>query len=268
MWEAPSPFFWPFVFSAALVTGIVLSLLCLKYSPERSQRDVVIKAFLATVNSPEPAALAEATIAICSGALLWIGFWDFLDTYLIPNAWWAKLAMFGVGALGALWTRSLYVVDTARHSSREVVHAIEDGIDNDGPPPLVEVLSPRKTSFGQPSEDDDDRLSRTSKQRNSREDFAERDAACRCCCLNPPPFSASRCARALLATFSGLTMWVGLWDLIETHMLPTLFTSCQHEPNWGCALAKLGLVFVGAVGLYLTRSLYGENGHSVQFQRL
>ena len=63
-------------------------------------------------------------------------------------------------------------------------------------------------------------------------------------------------------------MWVGLWDLIETHMLPTLFTSCQHEPNWGCALAKLGLVFVGAVGLYLTRSLYGENGHSVQFQRL
>ena len=63
--------------------------------------------------------------------------------------------------------------------------------------------------------------------------------------------------------------WVGLWDLLDVHVLPALFTACKHEPTTGCAFVKLGLVAIGAIGLYLTRSLYGEEGVTVvQFQRL
>ena len=70
-------------------------------------------------------------------------------------------------------------------------------------------------------------------------------------------------------TFSGLTMWVGLWDLIEDHVLPNTFSACAHEPSLGCAAVKLTLVAVGGVGLYLTRSLYGDHGSGpVHFQRL
>ena len=53
-------------------------------------------------------------------------------------------------------------------------------------------------------------------------------------------------------------MWVGLWDLLDVHVLPSLFNVCKHEPTTGCAFVKLGLVAIGAVGLYLTRSLYGD----------
>ena len=64
-------------------------------------------------------------------------------------------------------------------------------------------------------------------------------------------------------------MWVGLWDLIEEHALPNMFTTCSHEPSFGCACVKLGLVAIGAFGLYMTRSLYGDHSSGpVHFQRL
>ena len=289
----PSPLLWPALLSGALLCGIVASVACLKFR-ERLAVNVGI----------DLAALAEAAIAICSGALLWIGFWDFIDSYLVPTAWWSKLCMLLVGALGALWTRSLYADQMPpRHaisSAEGTSVCVEDGeLDlpparRDGPPPLVEAISPRPRSFGQ-SEDDFDvetaihhtpgltparavmqsarkgtRGAATGRRGGRRIGAHDEETTCgRYCFLNPPRFSCSRCSRALLATFSGLTMWVGLWDLIESHMLPTLFTSCAHEPSTGCALVKLSLVGVGAFGLYLTRSLYGDHGvGAVQFQRL
>jgi len=282
----PTGLFWPMILSAALLVGMITSLVCLRADVLRDRLQA------------EPAALAEATIAICSGALLWIGYWDFLDSYLVPTAWWSKLSMFLVGALGALWTRSLYAEEPRRpirYSETGTSAALDDGDDppplHDGPPGLIEVLSPRGRSLGQ-SEDDDlevavrgtpgktpGRMARTrpikggGKRGNGGEDRTPCCSASlqgsKLCFLNPPKFSCSRCGRSLLATFSGLTMWVGLWDLIESHMLPTLFTSCSHEPSTGCALVKLSLIAIGAVGLYLTRSLYTEHSiGTVQFQRL
>ena len=95
----PSPLLWPALLSGALLCGIVASVACLKFR-ERLAVNVGI----------DLAALAEAAIAICSGALLWIGFWDFIDSYLVPTAWWSKLCMLLVGALGAafvvrIWRR-------------------------------------------------------------------------------------------------------------------------------------------------------------------
>ena len=277
----PTGLFWPLVLCMALLAGMLISLFCLRADAIRERI------------SPNPTALAEASIAICSGALLWIGYWDFIDTYLVPTEWWAKLCMFLVGALGALFTRSLYSDQTApRHSIRSyegTSAALDDGDDPpplpDGPPPLVEVMSPRPRSFGQSEGESDVEVAavrgtpgKTPGRAMTRPKKGARGVGgggddgptlwSKMCFLNPPKFSVSRCGRALLATFSGLTMWVGLWDLIESHMLPALFSSCSHEPSTGCAMVKLSLVFIGAFGLYLTRSLYGDHGVGVQFQRL
>ena len=91
--------------------------------------------------------------------------------------------------------------------------------------------------------------------------------------FNAPPFSALKCGRALLAIFVGLTLWVGVWDLVDYHLLPAAVAACAAEaddggPRLGCALVKLGLIALGALGLYCTRSLYGERSKgAAQFQR-
>jgi len=57
--------------------------------------------------------------------------------------------------------------------------------------------------------------------------------------------------------------------LLDAHMLPELVVACGHEPSTECALVKLLLIVVGALGLYCTRSLYGDSAPgSVQFQRI
>ena len=88
--------------------------------------------------------------------------------------------------------------------------------------------------------------------------------------FRPPPFRLSRCARSLFAIFVGLTLWVGVWDLVDYHVLPALTSTCAsaNEPNPSCGAVKAGLVVIGALGLYCTRSLYGEKKvHAAQFQR-
>jgi len=286
--EPPTGLFWPLALVAALLVGVLISLLCLRYDVMKERYRV------------EAGAFAEASIAICSGALLWIGWWDFVDSYLVPTEWWAKLCMLFVGGVGTVLTRSLYADLQRPHavSAQEGTSVcVEDGIEDPPPPPragmppLLEAMSPRPRSFGAEDEFDDVALRGTPGFTPGRVVASSRrtlnsprggggssvgdgvgggSGACPSWCfLNPPRFSCSRCARALLATFSGLTMWVGLWDLLESHILPTLFTACKHEPSSGCAVVKLSLVGVGAVGLYLTRALYGDHGvGAVQFQRL
>lgn len=269
---------WPFLLCATLLCGMTAALACLKY-----EQLTILKRSL---NAP---AVAEALIAICSGALLWIGWWDFLDEYLVPESWWSKLCMLLVGAVGAIATRSLYA--TAIDPRPHPIHTAAEGTsivdDEEGAmpqdlPALHKAFSPNPRTIGAgfgegvaasrgPSS-----FRRTAagartvgglRQRIARARAAA--AQSRWCCLHPPKFSGTRCARALLATFSGLTMWVGLWDLLDVHVLPSLFNVCKHEPTTGCAFVKLGLVAIGAVGLYLTRSLYGDEGVTVvQFQRL
>ena len=64
----------------------------------------------------EPLAVAEAFVSITSGVLIWMGFWDFIDTYVVPERWWAKLLMIVFGAIGLFCTRTLY--------AKEMLHAI------------------------------------------------------------------------------------------------------------------------------------------------
>lgn len=239
--DPPSPYLRPGLLAAALLCLVLLGVSCLSTAHKQSlkRRRQYFK----------PAAAAEAFIAICSGALLWIGFWDFMDSYLVPVNWWAKLCMLLAGALGAIVTRTLYDEDK--------LHPLEEDTSvtelEDMAPALPDELSPRPRTLGVADE---------------RAPMMASSASW--CFLHPPPFSCSRCSRALLATFAGLTMWVGLWDLLDAHLLPTLFDACVHEPSVGCGAVKLSLIAIGAFGLYLTRSLYGDTGGSgpVHFQRL
>ena len=237
------PYVWPALLVGALLVGILGGFLVHRSSSHYpSQLGSRLRYFHA-------GACAEAAIAICSGALLWIGCWDLMDSYLVPVTWWAKLCMLCVGALGAFATRSLYEEQGTYADGTSV--ACDGGVEDGLAPALPADLSPRPRSLGA-----------------SR--LAQPMPGQRRCFLQPPKFSCSKCARALLATFAGLTMWVGLWDLLDAHILPTLVTACSDEPSAGCAAVKLILVAIGALGLYLTRSLYGDAAGSgpVQFQRL
>lgn len=244
------PFAWPamlvFVLCAGLVGGALMRFLSLK--SHRSSSGVRVSGVRG-----EAATIAEALVAIFSGALLWIGWWDVLDSYLVPAQWWAKMCMLLVGLIGLFATRSLYDRSAFVRVNHDIegTSACEDATPL--PPALPAELSPRHL-MGQKEE-----ASGPWDQANDR--------SC-CYCLQPPPFSFSSCTRALVGTFAGLTMYVGLWDLIDDHILPSLFEACGQEPSLGCASVKLSLVGVGAIGLYVTRSLYGEQGVAVQFQRL
>lgn len=239
------PFLWPILLSLALVGGLLVSLVCLARPRTAGERRARAKYWNAR-------AACEAGVAIVSGGLLWIGFWDVMDEYLVPKEWWAKLCMLLVGLLGTLGTRSLYSDATLQaireaHRTEGTSAACEDG--------EVEMASPVRAMQMTPV----------------REVVEPRAARRRgWCCFDPPRFSCSRCSHALLSTFFGLTMWVGLWDLLDAHILPTAFASCARGPSKGCASVKLSLVAVGAFGLWLTRSLYGEagTGGAVQFSRI
>ena len=48
----------------------------------------------------EPMAVLEALVSIVSGVLLWIGFWDLCDIYIIPETWYGKVCMILFGLTG------------------------------------------------------------------------------------------------------------------------------------------------------------------------
>mmetsp|Transcript_18576 Transcript_18576/g.47800 ORF Transcript_18576/g.47800 Transcript_18576/m.47800 type:complete len:329 (-) Transcript_18576:198-1184(-) len=87
--------------------------------------------------------------------------------------------------------------------------------------------------------------------------------------FDAPPFHAKRFARASFALLAGLTLWIGVWDLLDYHVITTVFTVCAEPVQWQCALVKSVMVLLGLFGLYVTRSLYGEEHvKSAHFQRM
>ena len=118
-----SPFFWAFLLMCVLVGGVALGFMAMRR--EASSR---------TPHHLKPLAMLEAMVAISAGVLLWMGFWDFIDVYLVPRQWWAKLCMVVVGALGSILTRSLY---------DEQLIEVAGGEGGDDPP-----RSPRSASLG------------------------------------------------------------------------------------------------------------------------
>lgn len=241
----------------------------------------------------EPLAVLEASVSIVSGVLIWMGIWDLMDVYIVPDTLSGKLLMVLFGMIGLLCTRTLY--------DKEMLQAIRMSNGLGGRPdsaslltaarsdvPSTEVAADAAASSISSGSATSTALGFTSidlqpaggggappaaaaaepaaggKRGAVPGRWAERRY------FRPPPLSCGRCTRALFAIFVGLTLWVGVWDLVDYHLLPALTHSCkaEQEPNSGCGAIKVGLVALGALGLYCTRSLYGENMvHAAQFQR-
>ena len=76
----------------------------------------------------------------------------------------------------------------------------------------------------------------------------------------------------------GLTVWVGIWDLVDYTILPAITnSSCavaetqpgpsQLTKSFGCIATKISVIVLGTGGLWVTRSLYGSTDVAeAQFQ--
>lgn len=293
-----SPYVWAFMLMSILAVGVGLGFWVMKRQSQAGPAYHV-----------RPLAMMEAMVAIAAGVLLWMGFWDFIDVYLVPRQWWAKLCMVIVGALGSILTRSLY------DEQLDYVHPSGGGDVDDPPrsprsanleeaprrlPPLSRERSGSSSFSGMPpvlgspvlsnspiasrlrdltakrnssayaaitpeadnnvptaQDDADDEAPPTRAPPNSAARGGASPARPRKY-FDPPRFSCGRCTSSLLTILSGLTLWVGIWDLVDEHILPAIFTSCVKEPSAGCAAVKLSLICIGALGMYWTRSLYGD----------
>eukprot|EP00966_Prymnesium_polylepis_P052774 1222260-Prymnesium_polylepis.1 len=219
----------------------------------------------------EPLALCEAFVAVTSGVVLWIGFWDLLEE-IVPDVWYAKLLMIVFGGSGLFCTRQLYAHQrpTSATDTRAPKHAdprsTETGAELSSPPPerigtVLPALSPPERS--------------------------------KCNYFNAPVLHAGKCARSLCTIAMGLVLWVGIWDLLDYHIIPAVtrllivhngsaLGVCEHASDDpltpgigelmshpGCSVVKALLVVVGVLGLYVTRTLYGaETNRESAFKRL
>ena len=72
---------WPVLLCACFIFGLLVSALWYTSNERRKREALVVRRYF------EPVAVCEATVAILSGVLLWMGFWDFIDEYLVPKEW-------------------------------------------------------------------------------------------------------------------------------------------------------------------------------------
>ena len=79
---------WPMLLCISFVFGLIVSALWVtSKSPPNVRRNSSSRRYF------EPAAVCEALVAIISGVLLWMGFWDFIDEYLVPKEWCAAASL-------------------------------------------------------------------------------------------------------------------------------------------------------------------------------
>lgn len=253
----------------------------------------------------EPAVVVEAMVSITSGMLLWMGFWDALEIVL-PADWYWRLAMIGVGTVGLFATRTMYdksmLAAVRKHSERDntmMLSAMEMAScdrSNGGKAGLTQcdVTGPAHCDGAQ-GKDSGSGCSSTravgvggassGETSAAADDDADSSAKSR-----PRPFldaprpDARRCCRAVFAILVGLTLWVGLWDLVDYTVLPAMFAgangssvceAAEGDPGPhqivlapACLAVKLMLMVCGVTGMWVTRSLYGSvQVHSAQFSR-
>lgn len=224
----------------------------------------------------EPCAIAEALLAIASGVLLWMGWWDLIEV-LLPSAWQWRLAMVVLGVVGLCATRTLYDREAlhmmrrgrrAKHEQHDVLMSSMEtgggdgggesgrcgGSANDSVPESPKTPATHAT------------LPPAALSSSSTASAAARGERL---FFNAPKLSARRCCRALAAILIGLSVWVGIWDLVDYNLLPALTnSSCaiaeahpgpfQLSSSPSCIAVKLILIVLGTLGLWVTRSLYGS----------
>ena len=176
-------------------------------------------------------AVAEALTSIVSGVMLWIGVWDLLDEYIIPEVWWAKLCLIVLGGVALYASRALY-------DGQE-----EAGNTSQRAPPKTPLKQPSNSSLCWPAVVDLEtplptmtppETPRLSRDQNEIESFTLTSAVgapptawplrrrsssiLKVEYFDRPTFSGAKCSRALSAIIAGLVLWVGTW--VRRHYPP------------------------------------------------
>ncbi|KAJ1632519.1 hypothetical protein T492DRAFT_988336 [Pavlovales sp. CCMP2436] len=220
-------------------------------------------------------AIIESLVAITSGIVVWLGMWDLMDNHLLPDTVAAKLLVIMASLTTLFLSRTLYDkelitlranerrrraevklklalqasgIALADASAAPSAHRMSGPLQG-GLPVEIEIATSSWPAFAaaptQPPQDTMRRLY-----------------------FDAPPFSPSLFARASLALLSSLALWIGMWDLLDYHLIPALFASCRRD-EWQCAFVKAGCVSLGLTGLYYTRALYGtDRVKSAHFSRM
>lgn len=221
-------------------------------------------------------AILESLVAIMSGITVWLGTWDLLDNHLLPDTVTSKLLLIIFSLLALYASRTLYDKEltvlrekerrrrmsvpsntphAAPHASDVHLeapageqHAALDqtngGADSAATPPLDANSAPARSTLPVPP------------------------LPMRRLYFDAPPFSAARFARASFALLASLTLWIGMWDMLDYHIIPGIFKVCVND-EWQCSFVKAGCVVIGLTGLYLTRTLYGTDSvKNAHFSRM
>ncbi len=297
------------LFASAMLIGVIALRLAKKRTADVAGTTKRPTGTRASSWAVHPLAVAEAFVSIISGVLLWIGIWDLLDEYVVPEKWWAKAALVLVGGLALYSTRALHDEQQfAEPSAQELTPAVQrsrgpvraessEGLELGA----VSTSQTAHSGGGWPwsamlATSRDPTPPMTPKGRAAHDVYSDMELLTITSAVGPPPtpyvrrpslrsqqtqlaglyfnrprFSCGKCSRALFAICAGLVLWVGLWDLIDYHLLQALFPFCEVR-SLGCAGVKFCLFLLGALGLYCTRSLYGDEVApefaQVQFTRI
>uniref|UniRef100_A0A7S3AU80 Uncharacterized protein n=1 Tax=Haptolina ericina TaxID=156174 RepID=A0A7S3AU80_9EUKA len=252
----------------------------------------------------EPCVAFEAIVSITSGVLVWMGFWDALEMVIPPDAYWRGI-MIIIGMIGLFASRTMY--------DKSLIHALRQHGDC-SERAHAKMLSGMEMASGVPSASSSSNASMDRSNNASAGGMdggvagagVSSDAAKEAVSgthmsvdgsgssgalqkrpyFNPPRPDARRCGRAVFAILVGLTLWVGLWDLFDYHLIPFLFkredgsgissdicSDAVESPGpWqvvrspACLGVKMMLMVIGVIGMWATRSLYGTvQVHTAQF---
>lgn len=243
----------------------------------------------------DPLAIVESLVAITSGIVVWMGLWDLIDVHIMPDTGPAKLTVVLVSLVAVYANRTLYDKELLRKRAEErerrkggrpsagsSAHGatgagrVPAGANGTGDPPVERSESAASAGAPNGSASSAAAAGRDELLLSLRGFPATLGLAgmgpagsMRRLYFDAPPFSAKRFARASFALISGLTLWIGMWDLLDYHVITTVFKVCAAPVQWQCAIVKAVMVLLGLFGLYVTRSLYGEEHvKSAHFQRM
>ncbi|KAG8468094.1 hypothetical protein KFE25_007146 [Diacronema lutheri] len=222
-------------------------------------------------------AILESLVAITSGIIVWLGTWDLLDNHLLPDTITAKMLLIVFSLLALFASRTLYdkqllkLRNVERRRRKSITRVRQANAQA-----AVGCESEARESSSQMAAPASERASR---QGLHGDELGSSGAGLVAPSATPiehmhrlyfdaPHFSARRFARAAFALLASLTLWIGMWDMIDNHIIPTLFAVCARE-EWQCAFVKVGCVVLGLLGLYATRTLYGSDSvKNAHFSRM
>jgi len=227
-------------------------------------------------------AILESFVAITSGILVWLGLWDLFTKHLLADTLAAKLTLVGVSLAALYGNRTLYDKQLIELRTRErarrmasvgsPAHAHEHA--HAGPKPSERAQSDQLKVSGAslllPVMGGDGSAQPEARARPDVRSASEERAALpmRRLYFDAPPLNVRALLRAMFALFANLSLWIGMYDAIDYHLLPALFSACVtcERP---CAFVKASCIMLGLVGLYCTRALYGDVAlKSANFQRM